>query len=293
MNSTKAMERESRVNTILEQEGKNFRIQYQTIWKNNREVEQYILKERDSCVAMAVRYQQEWDEISDRDIISELEKIMEENEIPEIHPDGVMSKQKIKEMVRAKVVSIRNERMLKKKGITYLPFLDMAVLFSVPVGKLSNGELNLQINDGIIETLQLSKDELLEDAIRNMSNEVQIIPMRSVLGEMMKGDDMPEQILEEVPMWILTNPDQSNSAAVLICPEVRKQIERLEEEQKMRLAIIPSSIHECLLFPLKNEDDLEKYAVMVNEVNQTAVSPEEQLTENVYYLENGELRSYR
>ena len=42
-----------------------------------------------------------------------------------------------------------------------------------------------------------------------------------------------------------------------------------------------------------NEDDLEKYAVMVNEVNQTAVSPEEQLTENVYYLENGELRSYR
>lgn len=293
MNSTKAMGRESRVNTILEQEGKNFRIQYQTIWKNNREVEQYILKEGDSCVAMAVRYQQEWDEISDRDIISELEKLLEENEIPEIHPDGVMSKQKIKEMVRAKVVSIRNERILKKKGITYLPFLDMAVLFSVPVGKLSNGELNLQINDGIIETLQLSKDELLEDAIRNMSNEVQIIPMGSVLGEMMKGDDMPEQILEEVPMWILTNPDQSNGAAVLICPEARKKIEALEKEQKMRLAIIPSSIHECLLFPLKNEDDLERYEEMVKEVNQATVAPEDRLTDNVYYLENGELRSYR
>ena len=48
--------------------------------------------------------------------------------------------------------------------------------------------------------------------------------------------------------------------------------------------LIPSSIHEAILVPHTCESDLEMYASMVREVNETTVDPLERLVDRAYLL---------
>ena len=49
--------------------------------------------------------------------------------------------------------------------------------------------------------------------------------------------------------------------------------------------IIPSSIHETLLFPAKDVENYHDLEAMVREVNETQVLPEERLSDNVYHYD--------
>jgi hypothetical protein len=91
------------------------------------------------------------------------------------------------------------------------------------------------------------------------------------------------------PLWIISNRDRFNGSASILSQKVREDIQKALGE---KVAILPSSIHECIAIPYDTERDLEEYLKMVKDINHEMVAEEERLTDTVYVLEDGILRTF-
>ena len=101
-------------------------------------------------------------------------------------------------------------------------------------------------------------------------------PLASVIAEKI---GIPEESLgERSPMYVFSNHTGVNGAAVMLYGSYFDELaERLDSD----LYVLPSSIHEVIAVPADcDEAELLKNAVV--EVNATAVSAEEVLSESVY-----------
>jgi hypothetical protein len=80
-------------------------------------------------------------------------------------------------------------------------------------------------------------------------------------------------------MYILSNEKGIHGASSLLYMDVIREFAELLNSD---LFILPSSIHEIILMPVKNPNDKEKLQRMVKEVNDILVPLEEVLSDNVY-----------
>ncbi len=99
------------------------------------------------------------------------------------------------------------------------------------------------------------------------------------------ADELLEQMADahsQVPMYVLSNEQRYYGAACLLYKDVLK---KFAQEQGADIYILPSSVHETILLPdrgIENPDELRR---MVREVNDTQLSPEEVLSDSVYYYD--------
>lgn len=93
---------------------------------------------------------------------------------------------------------------------------------------------------------------------------------------------MPEivSILPDGEMKVLTNTEKFYGAAAIIYG--KDKIRGLAEKEGNDIVIIPSSVHECILFPYDESMPFELLNAMVNEVNTSEVKEEEILSDHVY-----------
>lgn len=79
-------------------------------------------------------------------------------------------------------------------------------------------------------------------------------------------------------IYVVTNETGFRGAsAILDTDSLRRQI------PKGRYVMLPSSIHEVLLYP-DNGNDLSKFVEMVTSINQSGVAPEDQLVDAAYEI---------
>ena len=64
---------------------------------------------------------------------------------------------------------------------------------------------------------------------------------------------------------------------------MKEMISRFAEEKERNLYIIPSSLHELLIYPDFEEASPEELSSFVKEVNRTQVHPHDRLSDHVYY----------
>lgn len=82
-------------------------------------------------------------------------------------------------------------------------------------------------------------------------------------------------------MYVITNKTKG-SVQVLNKDAIRNFF----PEDVHRLVCIPSSIHECILVPVDDEDiDIDMFNSMVQEVNSSEVDPTEQLGNHIFILQ--------
>ena len=89
-----------------------------------------------------------------------------------------------------------------------------------------------------------------------------------------------------IDMYVATNKENCNGASVLLYTmDENNGIWNLAKEMDTDLYIIPSSIHEVILIPIK--DDLKKESIlqMIKEVNTTVLEETDILSDNLYILE--------
>ena len=102
-----------------------------------------------------------------------------------------------------------------------------------------------------------------------------LLPMQKLLEEMMGiKEEGPEQLL-----YVLTNRNKIFGASAMLYSEKMKL---LADRLRADLLILPSSVHEVLLFPDDRMRGYEIYRQMVSEVNTTQVDPEEILSFHLY-----------
>jgi len=131
----------------------------------------------------------------------------------------------------------------------------------------------------LFETAKLNTTGLLKPIVRNM--------MDFLLGINTKAKEFSEQI-EDIAdnskrdiMFILSNNKGVYGATTLLYDGILNQISNAIGD----FYILPSSIHEVLIVPDNGDVKAEDLGIMVREVNNTEVKPEERLSYNVYHYD--------
>lgn len=238
-------------------------------------------------------YEMYQDDASMELIIGQIISAYEENKKPQMDIDWFMDWEQVKDKVIYALISKeRNEELLK--DTPHADLMDLTLIFKVFVS--SDGDLTttITVKDGHMDYWGIGIEELLEAAKENTPK---ILPAKieDVLEMMrsMMGDQIPEDILMEMAaqqgpvMIIVTNEHKLNGAVSILYDGL---LERIANSHKAnRLVIIPSSIHECLVVPVSESDDIDQFTPMIQEVNETQLEENEILSDHYYIWtrENG------
>lgn len=106
--------------------------------------------------------------------------------------------------------------------------------------------------------------------------------MSEVISEMMgiSPDELDTMGMptDNEQMYVLTNKLKLNGATALLDEKMMGEI----VDTLVDIYILPSSIHELLIIPVKTGVEVNALLSMVCEVNDTQVAPEERLSNHVY-----------
>ena len=188
---------------------------------------------------------------------------------------------KIAPGVRMRLVNYEMNRDMLK-DVPHRRFLDLAgiLYYDVRDPLFSNASVLVQTDNA--EKWGVSPEELFETAERNMLlyEPAEIWPMGRMLAELRGMPD--ENIVPEVPLYVLTNKSRMFGAACMMYPGVFGQA---VPEMKEGFFVLPSSVHEVLLLSPENVFDGEGLRRLVREINENQVEPCEVLSNNVYYYD--------
>lgn len=183
--------------------------------------------------------------------------------------------ERVKELLYCRLVSFEKNRELLKEG-PYEPFMDLVLL---PYCLIENEEartMSILIKHEHVKYWHVSNEEIMEIAKRNT---------RNLFGEVLTDftQFMPASMLPDEFngfMYVLTNRTQYYGAALMIYKDI---FERFSQEHETDICIIPSSIHEVILIPVKSVTDLGDINKTIEEANQVVVEEEEILSNHAYY----------
>ena len=138
------------------------------------------------------------------------------------------------------------------------------------------------------EDIDLSEQEAWECAFANTrADGMTVIDSLPHLLTSITGIDMPEDTESGLRMYVITNPQRTYGSAQLTDTAAIRHYFKMRTPGCKRLVVIPSSVHECILIPVPDgqEVDLEDFHKMVREVNESLVDESEQLGDLCHIME--------
>ena len=184
-------------------------------------------------------------------------------------------------------------KKLNKEYLKDIPAEDVGGGF-VFIAEIEYGEFRTVINDELLNSMDVSKEELFETALNNT---VRAYPAKLFdLGSSVSGvNDENENLLTSEskyapagagPGFVLTNSRYFWGAGALFYPGV---IERIHELLDDDFYVLPSSVHEFIIVEASGQDP-ECLARMVREANRTVVDVKDILADDLYICEAGKFR---
>lgn len=196
---------------------------------------------------------------------------------------------KLKDKILFRLVSReKNGKLLDE--IPHIPFLDMEIVFWLLMGKNECGQTGMLIRREIFEGWPVDEGALFAQAKGNM---LQLYPpsiksIEDVMREILRGGMAGEAPIcfspagrgeEAAPMYVFTNRQGIYGAGAVLYPGVLKEF---ADSQGSDFIILPSSIHEVILVPYRENLDFDYLRKMVGDINGSEVPPEDQLSDQVY-----------
>lgn len=178
----------------------------------------------------------------------------------------------------------RCEGYLKGKVCREVEDLSIIYRFNFDMGK--GNHYSTVVSKHMLELMQLTEEELHQFAmIRAPFNKPYVIKPLAAMIEELTGEAVTMQTQMDSPMMILSNEDMHFGASVIFYPDV---LNECSNAMNGDYYIIPSSIHECLLYPDNGDLTLKELKSMVEDVNNTILDPRELLSYNVYHYDHKE-----
>lgn len=197
----------------------------------------------------------------------------------------------VKEHIIYKLVNTEKNKELLE-DIPHVEFLDLSVVFQCLVAKESFGTASILIHNAHIKLWDIPVMELFRAAKDNTQRILgyDIKGINDVIYEIMQEDeqegfcfdDYIAEFADSVPMYVLSNKSRVEGAACMIYPDLIKDF---AEALGSSLYIIPSSIHELLLIPVTNANEIQDIKNMIREINDTQVKMEEILSYSLYLFD--------
>ena len=254
-------ERMTCLNSILADREAPFTLEYCQRWKNNCMLEAYQLVNPKKNCSPTIFYGA-WYEDDDESVADFLMKLFEENSVsldvsPYVSPEFILDN------ILPRMVYKDNLPEIQKQNLAYTEYLDLIVLFYLPVeidalkqNKDSNGQFSIQVSQSVLEKAGVSLSEAYEHAVENVKKKTEIIPMWKMLEETGYPIDLREL---NIQLLVVTIDSMHYGAGTLVNSEVLREV---SEKIGGDYVVLPSSIHEWIAHPY-HEDELPMYKAMV------------------------------
>lgn len=259
-----------------------------------------IIKDKDNPIAPTIYlnhfYEQNKNGYSIESIVKDIVTTYQENRDFSAQGFDVSSRMhysKIRDQIRFKVINY-DKNIEHSRDIPHRQVLDLMIVYYIDLGldHSENGRASIQVNNRLLDAWNVTEDELWNTALRNTSeyDNVTIASMTDVIGEVC-GEEMSheeqESMTDGIPMLVVTNRKKVNGAGVIMYPDC---LQTIRNKVHSDFYILPSSTHEVLIIPKKSDIHEQELLDMVREVNETGVSEDERLSDNIYCFENNELK---
>ena len=161
---------------------------------------------------------------------------------------------------------------------------DLAVTYCALLDQSFDGTASVAVTNDLMKLWDTSVEELHKIAVANLS---ELLPstfkgMTEVMSEMMgmstEEMEMMGMTPEDEQMFVLSNSIKVNGASAVLDTKMMEEI----AEKVGDFFILPSSVHELLIVPVRSGMDVDSLESMVREVNATQVQLEERLSDHVY-----------
>lgn len=176
--------------------------------------------------------------------------------------------------------------------IPHISFLDLSIVYYVLLSEDSSGQMTALIHNQHLDSWNIPLNQLHHTAffntplhfpplIRKISDIILEIsnPYVNTNDESIFVEDLQSATSGLPPLYILTNSSGMYGASCILYDGVLKNFaSQLETD----LIILPSSVHEVLLFPYSDTICFEDLRDMVSSVNQSEVPQEDRLSDQVY-----------
>ena len=216
-----------------------------------------------------------------RKIIASYEKAKNVNDFD---PEMLNDLSLVKDKIIFRLIN-KNANAVLLEDVPFIPFLDLAVVFSIMVDISEENCGTILIHNNLLELWDVSVEELFEIAKTNTYEALRpdCTPINEYIPGMVLDEDsnLLKDLLPTIDMYVLSNSKRFHGAGVICYPTFIKEIaDRLEKD----LFIIPSSIHEVLVLPMSDGMQLSEISELVRQVNATEVAPDEVLSNHAYYF---------
>lgn len=180
------------------------------------------------------------------------------------------NREDILKKIVCRVVGVKENQELLA-AVPHKKIMDMAITYNVFLKADDNGMYSMKITNELFSRLDIDIDELHTTA---MENSQKLFP-----EDFFSFSDRMGIGSNKETMYILTNKQCLNGAACAFYPEALQEIsERLGSD----FFLLPSSIHEMIIVPDTGKVSISELRKIVKYVNETAVDPNEMLTNSVY-----------
>ncbi|MBQ7076863.1 MAG: hypothetical protein IJM91_01850 [Lachnospiraceae bacterium] len=195
----------------------------------------------------------------------------------------------VKPQIAFKLVNLMMNKELLKE-VPHIIYLDLAIVFLCLVDDPAFGRGSILIRNSHLEKWGKTVNDLYEDALNNSKSLMpyKLMGMDEFLNRYKIRRELPYE--ESIPplsgevsnMYILTNDSQYFGASSLLYDNL---LRNLAEQFKSSFFILPSSVHEVILFPTNNKDNLDAFNTMVREVNTYELRREDILSDHAYFYD--------
>ena len=206
-----------------------------------------------------------------------------DDEVPDFDTEGFLNWETVRGTIFAKLVNAEeNQEQLGK--IPHRRFMDLAVVYYAVARDHAQEEFGvIPIHNGHMEKWGQDEDALYQTAMGNMraAGEPYFDSMETVVKSLLPDTVVPgeREHKPETDMYILTNSRKRYGASELLD---RNTLRMIADKLGDGFVVLPSSIHESIILPPKDEAEYEWLAEMVRMVNDIHVDIVERLSYHVY-----------
>lgn len=199
--------------------------------------------------------------------------------------------EQVKQSIVYKLINTEKNKELLE-DVPHMEFLDLSIVFQCVVSQEELGLASILIHNTHLKMWDVTVDILYQAA---MGNTPKLLPyelksMAEVLCDIMQAenpdkfdyDECMTDFSDSIPMFVLSNKARVEGAGCMLYPDV---LHDFAETINSNFYIIPSSVHELLLLPSKNDEEYAEIKSMIKEINNTQVSAEEILSYSLYYFD--------
>lgn len=274
------MNRVEKLNEELKRRGAEFTVREHEKWVNGVHYKGLMLWSHQNNINPII-YDAEI--LTDAEIDTAVDKLIRFHEMtaePPIEYEEMMDPDWFREHLTIRLYSSRAKEHFTKEEVVYRDCLDMAMALYVFIPCSDEySECGAAVHYDVLEELELTEQEAFEIAKKNIEKEVVYRSMELMMGELLTGEKMEFNEVDEEGMNVLTNTQRMYGAVGILTESIQKKLEGKW--------IIPSSVHECIILP--NTIPLETCETILKEVNDKQLQPEEVLSYSVYWIQDGKL----